>query len=288
MSKQKIVVTGATGQLGRLVLKHLLNQVEASNIIAAVRTPDNAKDIAELGVEVREADYSKPVTLKSAFEGADKVLLISSSEIGQRAEQHKNVIEAAKNAGVSLIAYTSLLHADSSPLALAEEHIVTESDLAESGVPYVLLRNGWYTENYLSSVGPSIEHGAFAGSAGNGKVSSAGRENYAEAAVAVLLSQDSQAGKVYELAGDESYTLTELAALISRESGKEIPYMDLPESEYKDALIGAGLPEGLAGLLADSDVGASKGGLFNDARQLSQLIGRPTEDVESLLKAFLA
>ncbi|HBF46078.1 MAG TPA: NAD(P)-dependent oxidoreductase [Shewanella frigidimarina] len=288
MFNQKILVTGATGQLGRLVLNHLVKKVNPSNIIAMVRTPEKAAGIEALGVEVRAADYSKPETLTTAFKGVGKVLLISSSEIGQRAEQHKNVIDAAKNAGVLLIAYTSLLHAYTSPLALAEEHIVTEADLKDSGVPFVLLRNGWYSENYLASAATSVEHGTFLGSAGKGKISSAAREDYAQAAAVVLASDESQAGKVYELAGDDSYTLADFAALISKESGKEVPYVDLPESEYKEALVGAGLPEAFAALLADSDVGASQGGLFEDKGQLSELIGRPTANIQSMLKAFLA
>ncbi len=283
-----IVVTGATGQLGRLVIKHLISKVGASEIIAAVRTPEKARDLLALGVQVREADYSRPETLKTAFDGAEKVLLISSSELGQRAEQHRNVIEAAKSEGVSLIAYTSLLHANTSPLELAGEHIETEAYLKESGVPSVLLRNGWYTENYLASVASSIEHGALIGSAGEGKISSAAREDYAEAAAVVITSEEPQAGKVYELAGDESYTLAELAALISRESSKEISYVNLPENEFKDALESAGLPEPVAQLLASSDVGASKGGLFDEQGELSSLIGRPTTNLTKMLKSIHA
>ncbi|WP_028865597.1 SDR family oxidoreductase [Psychromonas aquimarina] len=283
-----IVVTGATGQLGRLVIKHLISKVDASNIIAAVRTPEKAGDLSALAVQVREADYSRPETLKTAFAGAEKIILISSSELGQRAEQHMNVIEAAKSEGVSLIAYTSLLHADTSPLGLAAEHIETEKYLKESGVPFVLLRNGWYTENYLASVASSIEHGAFIGSAGKGKISSAAREDYAQAAAVVLTSEEPQAGKVHELAGDQSYTLTDLAALISRESSKEIPYVNLPEHEFKGALVGAGLPEPFAALLANSDTGASKGGLFDEQGELSSLIGRSTTNLSEMIKAVLA
>lgn len=279
-----IVVTGATGQLGRLVIKHLIRKVDASQVIAAVRSPEKARDLSALGIQVREADYSKPETLATAFEGAEKVLLISSSELGQRARQHLNVIEAVKEAGVSLIAYTSLLHADSSPLALAQEHIETERDLQESGVPFVLLRNGWYSENYLASVSSAIEHGAFIGSAGEGRISSAAREEYAQAAATVMALTEPQAGKVYELAGDESYTLSELAALISQQSGKDIPYMDLPEHEFKQALVSAGLPEPFAELLANSDVGASKGGLFDEQGELSALLNRPTKNIAEMVK----
>lgn len=199
----------------------------------------------------------------------------TSSEVGQRVPQHRAVIDAAQRAGVKLLAYTSLLHADVSPLGLAAEHQATEALLRASGLPHVILRNGWYTENYAASVPAALAHGVLLGSAGTGRIASAARADYAEAAAAVL-TQDDQAGRVYELAGDTAYTLAELAAEITTQSGKEIAYKDLPEADYKAILLGAGLPEGLAALLADSDVGASKGGLFDDSRQLSQLIGRPT------------
>ncbi|MDF2155128.1 SDR family oxidoreductase [Vibrio sp. CAU 1672] len=282
-----IVVTGANGQLGRLVIKHLVRKVDASEIVAAVRTPEKAGDLAAMGVQVREADYSRPETLEKAFDGADKILLISSSELGQRVAQHRNVIDAAKSQGVSLIAYTSLLHADSSPLGLAAEHIETEQYLKESGVPFVLLRNGWYTENYLASVASAIAHGAYIGSAGEGRISSAAREDYAEAAAVVIASDEPQAGKVYELAGDGAYTLADLAALVSQESGKAIPYVNLPEHEFKQALVGAGLPEPFAALLANSDTGASKEGLFDDQGELSALIGRPTTNLSEMIKAII-
>lgn len=281
-----IVVTGATGQLGRLVIEQLLAKLPASEIVAAVRNPAKVADLAARGVEVRTADYTKPETLATAFRGADQLLLISSSEVGQRLPQHRNAIDAARRAGVGLVAYTSLLHADTTPLGLAAEHLATEALLKESGLPHVLLRNGWYTENYLASVPPAIAHGAFIGSAGNGRISSAARADYAAAAVAVLTTPE-QAGRVYELAGDESYTLAELAAEIARQSGKSVIYQDLPEADFKAALINAGLPEGLAGLLAESDVGASRGGLFDDSRQLSRLIGRATTPLATLLTAAL-
>ena len=281
-----IVVTGATGQLGRLVIQSLLTKLPAAQIVAAVRQPERAADLAELGVQVRQADYTKPATLDAAFKGAEKILLISSSEVGQRTAQHKNVIDAAKRAGVSLLAYTSLLHADRSPLGLAAEHQATEALLQESGVPHVLLRNGWYTENYLASIPPALQHGAYIGSAGEGRIASAARADYAEAAAAVL-TQAGQAGKVYELAGDESYTLAEFAAELSKQAGQSIPYVNLPEADFKAALVGAGLPEPLAGLLADSDIGAANGGLFDDQRQLSHLIGRPTTALAVLIKAAL-
>lgn len=282
-----IVVTGASGQLGRLVINSLLaRKVPAAQIVAAVRNPARAADLAALGVQVRAADYTQPATLDAAFNGAEQVLLVSSSEVGQRFPQHKNVIDAAKRVGVKLLAYTSLLHADSSPLGLRDEHFATEQYLLEVGLPHVVLRNGWYTENYLASIPPAVQHGAYIGSAGEGRIASAARADYADAAAVVLTSPD-QAGKVYELAGDESYTLAEFAAELSRQTGKQIPYINMAEAEFKGALLGAGLPEPIAALLADSDTGASKGGLFDDSHTLSTLIGRPTASLAALMQAAL-
>jgi NAD(P)H dehydrogenase (quinone) len=280
-----IVVTGASGQLGQLVITELLKTVAASEIVAAVRTPSKAADLAALGVTVKEADYTRPETLEAAFAGADKLLLISSSEVGQRLPQHLNVIAAAKKAGVKLLAYTSLLHADSSPLPLALEHKQTEEALATSGLPHVLLRNGWYTENYLASVPVALQYGVVMGCAADGRIASAARADYAAAAAAVLTSTESQAGKVYELAGDDAYTLSELAAAISAAADKPVAYQNLPEADYSKALLDAGLPDFLATLLAESDTGASKGGLFDDSKTLSSLIGRPTTPLAELVKA---
>jgi len=282
-----IAVTGATGQLGRLVIHELLKTQPANSIIAAVRSPEKAEDLADLGVVVRQADYDQPATLATAFNGAKKLLLISSSEIGKRAAQHSAVIDAANASGVTLIAYTSLLHADTSPLALAQEHVITEQKLAESGVPFVLLRNGWYTENYLASIPSALEHGAFIGAAGNGKIASAPRADYAAAAAAVMASPQDQAGKVYELAGDTAYTLAELAHYLSETTGNTIQYQNLPEAEFAKVLVGAGLPEGFANILADSDAGAAKGALFDSSHQLSQLIGRNSTPLTLSMNAAL-
>ncbi len=282
-----IVVTGATGQLGRLVIQSLLQrQVPASRIVAAVRNPAKAADLAAQGIVVRQADYSQPESLRTAFAGAEKVLLISSSEVGQRLPQHRNAIEAAQAAGVGLLAYTSLLHADTSPLGLAEEHRQSEALLRQSGLPHVILRNGWYTENYLASVAPALQHGAYIGAAGEGRIASAARADYAEAAAAVLTQPD-QAGKVHELAGDTAYTLADLAAAITRLSGKAVPYVNLSQADFEAALLKAGLPAPLAALLADSDAAAAWGALFDDQHQLSRLIGRPTTPLEALLPVVL-
>ena len=281
-----IVVTGASGQLGRLTIEELLKTQAASSIIAAVRTPAKVADLAARGVVVRQADYNDPATLASAFAGADKLLLISSSEVGQRAAQHRAVIDAAKAARIKLLAYTSVLHADRSQLGLAVEHRETEAMLRASGIPFVLLRNGWYTENYTAGIGAALAHGVVLGSAGDGRIASAARADYAAAAAAVLTGTD-QAGRVHELAGDTSYTLAEFAAEVARQTGKTIAYQNLPEIEYRQVLIGAGLPEAFAALIADSDAAAAQGALFDDGHALSQLIGRPTTPLAATIAAAL-
>lgn len=280
-----ILVTGASGQLGRLAIESLLEKTAASQIIAAVRNPDSVKDLADKGVQVRQADYTDPDSLVAAMQGVEKVLLISSSEVGQRTAQHRNVIEAAKQSGVQLIAYTSILKADTSPLILAKEHVETEKLLADSGVPHVLLRNGWYSENYTMSLASTLEHGQV-GCAGDGKLSTATRADYAAAAAAVLV-KDGQAGKVYELAGDQAFTLSEYAAAITKLSGKDVAYHNVPEAEFTKILVSVGLPEGFAAILANSEAGASQGGLFSDSKDLSNLIGRPTTSIEDSIKAAL-
>lgn len=281
-----IAITGATGQLGQHVIENLLKTVPASQIVAIVRNPAKATALSQQGITVRQADYSDEAAFTQALQGVDKLLLISSSEVGQRAVQHRNVINAAKAAKVKFIAYTSLLHADRSPLALHVEHVDTEKMLADSGIAYALLRNSWYTENYLASAPAALEHGVFIGAAGEGRIASATRADYAAAAARVI-STDGHAGKVYELAGDESWTLSQLAAELSKQSGKNVVYQNLSEADFAAALKSVGLPDGLAEMLADSDTGASKGGLFDDSHTLSKLIGRPTTSLAESVNGIL-
>lgn len=280
----KIAVTGATGQLGRLLIERLRGKLPAGDIVALARSPAKA---ADLGVEVREADYARPDTLGPALTGIDTLMLVSGSEVGQRAIQHRNLIDAAKQAGVRRIVYTSLLHADTSSLFLAPEHVETEAMLADAGLAVTVLRNGWYTENYTGSVAAALANGALAGSAGEGRIASATRADFADAAVAVLTG-DGHDGKVYELAGDTAYTLAELAAEISRQSGREIPYVDLAPADYTAALVQAGVPAPWPDALPALDVEAAKGALFHEGRELSQLIGRPTTSLREAVAAALA
>lgn len=278
-----IAVTGSTGQLGRLVIETLKTKLPADEIVALARSAEKA---AGLGVPVRAADYAAPETLAPALQGIDTLLLISSSEVGQRATQHRNVIAAAKAAGVSRIIYTSLLHADRSALSLADEHRDTEAALAGSRITHTILRNGWYSENYTGALPSTLEHGTLVGSAGEGRISSATRQDFAEAA-AVVATSDGHDGKIYELAGDDSFTLAELAAELSRQSGREIAYYDLPEADYAESLARAGLPVPLAEAIAGWDVAASQGALFHDGRDLSRLIGRPTTPLRDAVAAAL-
>lgn len=280
----KIAVTGATGQLGRIVVEKLKERITADNIVALVRTPQKATG---LGVEVREFDYNRPERLADALAGIDKLLLISGNEIGKRFEQHSHVVDAAGKAGVKLIAYTSLLRANASSLVLAEEHYLTEMAIEKSGIPFVILRHGWYTENYTDSLPGIIAGGALYGSSADGKTSPAAREDFAEAA-AVVLTTEGHEGKTYELAGDEAFTMSDFAAEISRQTGKNIPYINLPVEEYASFLAKTGMPEGIAQFYASTHVSTEKGDLFDDTHQLSKLTGRPTRPISKVISGFMA
>ena len=283
-----LLVTAATGQLGRLVIDELLKTTDPARLIAGARDTAAAADLAARGVRVRAADYDKPDTLDAALAGVDRVLLISSNLVDGRVAQHRNVIEAAKRAGVNLLAYTSMLRADTSPEMLAESHRQTEGLVRESGVPFALLRNGWYNENDLMGAAAALEHGALVGSSGAGRISAAARADYAAAAAAVLAARAVAPGAVYELAGDTAYTKADLAAELSRQSGKPVAYKNLTEAELEQVFVGAGLPEDLAAALADADAGAADGDLFDDSHTLSRLIGRPTTPLAESVRAALA
>lgn len=277
-----IVVTGATGHLGRLVIEDLKKRVPAAEIVAAARTPEKA---ADLGVEVREADYDRPETLKSALQGATKVLLISGTDFGNRARQHAAVVDAAKDAGAALV-YTSAPKADTTEASLAAEHKATEAYIKASGVTYTILRNNWYNENYEQSISAAVQLGAVYGSAGDGRIASASRRDYAAGAAAVLAGEGHE-GKVYELTGDTAWTLAELAAEISKTAGKEIAYHDLPQADYAGVLAGAGVPAVLAEILADVDAKISTGWLADTTGTLGELIGRPTQPIADYVRSLL-
>ncbi|GGR83847.1 SDR family oxidoreductase [Deinococcus sedimenti] len=276
-SSTTIAVTGATGHLGHLTLQALLKRgVPAGNLVALVRDPAKATDLAAQGIQVRQADYKQPETLRDALQGVNRLLLVSSNDFDDRVGQHRHVIDAARAAGVDLIAYTSILNADRSGMMLAGDHQATEALLRDSGVPFTLLRNGWYTENY--DLKGAVKNGAILGAAGTHALNPAPRQDYAEAAAAVL-STDGHAGQTYELAGDEAVTLADLAAEVARQSGQPVAYHDLSAEEYARTLAGFGVPEGFAHVLADSDTGITRGELTTDRRDLSRLIGRPTTPI---------
>ncbi len=282
MTTKTIAITGATGQFGAIALNLL--KAKHSNFIALVRNPAKISD-----VEARQFDYSKPEKQVEALQDVDTLILVSSSEVGQRIQQHKNVIEAAKKAGVKHIIYTSLLGAsnDNTVKSLAGEHLATEDALKTSGITYTILRNGWYTENYTESVPAALANNAFYGSAKNGKISSALRAELAEAAVNVALSEGHE-NRTYELAGSTSWTLSDLAAEISKQTGKEIPYVDISVEDYTTVLVKAGLDEGLAGFIAECDVDASNGALFSEDKTLEKLLGRPTAGLDVAVKQDLS
>jgi len=282
IKNMKIGVTGATGQLGQLVVASLKNKISADNIVALVRTPEKA---AHLGVEARAFDYNNE-DLSNSLNGIDTLMLISGSEVGQREAQHKNVIDAAQKAGVKRIVYTSLLKADKTQLNLGAEHMATENMLLSSGINYTILRNGWYTENYTGNLAASVQAGALIGCAGNGQIASASRQDYADAA-AVVLTSEGHDNKTYELAGDEAYTLSKLAQIVSTQTGKNIPYINMPASEYAVALEKVGLTKMVADMLAHFDSCAAQNDLYFDQKTLSQLIGRPTTSIEDMVKATL-
>lgn len=277
-----IAVTGATGQLGRLVIKSLKEKGAAGDTIALVRSPEKA---AGLGVEIRAFDYDKPETLAPALEGVETLLLISASEVGKRAVQHQNVIDAAKAAGVGRIVYTSLLNADTSPISLAEEHRQTEAALKASGVPYTVLRNSWYTENYTGALGGAIASGSIVGSAGEGKLATASRADLAEAAASAILGSGHE-NKVYELGG-APFTLAELAAEVSRQTGKTIVYNNLPQAEYASLLGSFGLPEPAAQMISAADAHAADGALFTASGDLERLLGRSATPLADAVRIAL-
>ncbi|MEV4458039.1 SDR family oxidoreductase [Microbispora sp. NPDC049633] len=281
-----IVVTGATGHLGRLVIEELAARVPAARIVAAVRSPEKAADLAGRGVQVREADYDRPATLGPAFEGAAKVLLISGSEPGRRLAQHQAVVDAAKAAGVESVAYTSILHADTTPLGLAPEHRATEEYIRASGLSFTFLRNGWYHENYVATARQGAQHGVIAGSARDGRVASAARADFAAAAAAVLTGEGHR-GAVYELSGDVAWSLPELAGLVAELSGAPVEYRDLPVAEYAKVLEAAGLPGPVAAMFAQTDADIADGWLGDTPGDLSRLIGRPTTPLRDTLAEAL-
>ncbi|MFJ8865760.1 SDR family oxidoreductase [Streptomyces sp. NPDC102473] len=282
-----IVVTGATGQLGRLVIERLLATVPAESVAAVVRDREKAASLAARGVEIRVADYDRPETLTDAFRAGDRVLFVSGSEAGRRVPQHTAVIDAAKAAGVAQLAYTGVLGGPDADFLLAAEHKVTEHLILDSGVPYTFLRNGWYTENYTANLGPVLEHGAVVANAGEGRVASATRADYADAAAAVLTGEG-HVGAAYELSGDVAWSLSEYAAVVAAATGKEIVYTEVPAEVHQEILVKAGLPAPFAAILVDVDEAIARGLLAGTSGDLARLIDRPTTPLAETVAAALA
>ena len=281
-----IVITGANGRLGRLIVRGLAARIGAEHTIAAVRTPAKAEDLVALGVQVRQADYDRPKTLAEAFAGAEKVLLISGSEVGRRVGQHQAVIDAAKRAGVPHLLYTGILGGPEADFPLAHEHKLTERAILESGLTHTFLRHGWYSENYTENLATVLTNKVIVGNAGEGRVASATRQDFAEAAVAVL-STDGHDNTAYELSGDEAWSLPEYAAEISRQSGTPIAYQDVPAATHKEILLGAGLSEPWADTLVTVDDAIARGLLARRTGDLARLIGRRTTPIADSIAAGL-
>ncbi|MFJ7626505.1 SDR family oxidoreductase [Streptomyces sp. NPDC097595] len=282
-----IVVTGATGALGRLVVEHLLTTVPASEVAAVVRDKEKAAGLAARGVELRVADYDRPETLAAAFHSGDRVLLISGNQVGSRVAQHTAVIDAAKAAGVAQLAYTGILGGPEADFTLADEHRATEQLILDSGLPYTFLRNGWYTENQTENLAPVLAHGAVVGSAGEGRIAYATRDDYAAAAAAVLTGEG-HLNRAYELSGDTALSYAEYAAEVAKATGKEIVHNDVPAAVHQEILTGAGLPEGFAAILVDVDQAVRRGRLAGTSGDLARLIGRPTTPVADTVAAAVA
>ncbi|MBN8630069.1 MAG: SDR family oxidoreductase [Rhodobacterales bacterium] len=274
-----IAITGATGQLGRLAVAAL--KARGATPIALVR--DTAK-AADLGIPARAFDYT--TADPAVLQGVDTLVLISSNDFSDRAGQHRKAIAAAKKAGVKRVVYTSILKGDASPMILAQDHVATEAALREAGIPATILRNGWYTENYTGALDAAVQHGAIIGAAGEGRVNSAARRDYAEA-IAVTALDHVHTGRTYELAGDTAHTGADFAAAVATAAGKPVAYVDMSEADYARALQGFGLPEGFAKVLADSDAQAGKGALQDSSGTLSRLIGRPTTPIAETIAAAL-
>lgn len=279
-----IAVTGASGQLGRRAIENLKTRVDSHNIVALVRSPEKA---ADLGLEVRAFDYTKPENQVAALEGVKTLVLIPSGASPDRLGWHLNVINAAKTAGVGRIVYVSMLKTDISPISVMPDHKKTEEAIRATGLAYTMLRNPWYYEIWTRTLAAAIASGELVSTIGDGKVTPAARQDLAEA-VATVAADDRHENKIYELGGDEQFTFSDLAAETSRQSGKEVRYKNLSQEEYTEFLNASGLPEWQSEIIADAEAHAEHGWLFDDSKTLSRLIGRPTTSLKDAVAAALA
>lgn len=281
-----IVVTGATGPLGRLIVEHLLGRgVAAADITAAGRNPSRLAELAATGVNTATIDYNDPASLTAAFAGADRLMLVSGSEVGQRVSQHTNAISAAVAAGVGRIVYTSVLAATTTALILAPEHKATEEALRASGLPFTILRNGWYTENYDAALEQARATGVYLASAGDGRMASASRTDFAEAA-AVVLTTPGHDNAVYELAGDVAWTGADMAAALAEVVGRPVAFSSVSAAEHTAILTEAGLDGGTVGFVVGIDSNIQDGLLAGGSTELATLIGRPTTPLVDGLRAI--
>lgn len=288
MSTETILVTGATGALGSKIVQSLLQKAPQAKVIAGARKQDKAAALVAKGAEFRLLDYDRPETVEAAMQGVTRVVLVSGTDVGRRVPQHKAVVDAAKRAGVKLLGYTSILRATESPLLLAQEHRGTEEVLAASGLPHILLRHGWYTENSTNTAPLAVQYGVVQSCAGEGRFSTATRQDYADGDATLILRDGHAPGQRYELAGSSSWSKGEYADLLSRKSGKPVKYQSMNQADFAAALMAVGLPEPIAKIVSDSDAGAASGWLQDDSRTLEKVIGRPTTPLEKVVDETLA
>lgn len=287
MSTETILVTGATGALGSQIVQSLLQKAPQAKVIAGARKQEKAAALVAQGAQFRLLDYDRPETIEAALKGVTRVVLVSGTDVGRRVPQHKAVIDAAKRAGVKLLGYTSILRATESPLLLAQEHRGTEEVLAASGLPHILLRHGWYTENSTATAPLSVKFGVVQSCAGEGRYSTATRQDYAEGDATLILRDGHAPAQAYELAGSTSWSKGDYAALLSRISGKPVAYQPMSQADFAAALVAAGLPELVAKIISDSDAGAANGWLQDDSRTLEKVIGRATTPLEQVVEQTL-
>ncbi|MEC0206436.1 SDR family oxidoreductase [Paenibacillus lautus] len=282
----KIIVTGASGQLGGLVLQHLLKKVPASHIVAVVRNLEKASAVVELGIEVRQGDYNDPESLHNAFVAGTKLLFISGSETDDpiRVVQHANVVKAARDVGIKHIAYTSFAFAEDNPFALV--HMATEYAIRTTNIPYTFLRNGGYTEFFVNpSLKANVENGTIITNANKGKVNSVNRSDLALAA-ATVLTEDGHENKEYNLVSNHPWSFDDLAEILSEVSGKSVVHQSVSFEEEKNILVRAGMPESFAETTAFIYNTIAEGNMERTTDDLKKLIGFQTPINELVIKAL--
>ena len=283
---EKIVVTGASGKLGKLVLKELL-AAGAADILATTRTPENLAEFASQGVDVRQADFKNPASLEDAFKGGTRLLLISTTDVGSRVPQHGAAIDAAKAAGVEHVIYTSWPDPQHSVAAVSPDHAATEDLVLKSGLKFTFLGNYLYSETLMFGLPKALETGKLFGAAGDGRAAYVTRQDCAYAAAGVLNNAVRYENKRLGISGPVAYTRSEIAQLASGITGKPLVYVDLPAEDFGKALVGAGMPEGFAKLFVSFELAIKAGELEAVTQDVSEVSGHTPASLSDFLKSAL-